>query len=172
MAFQTVGAGSSDGAAFFGGLPGSADTMLDGMLAANASNNLGVGSFGGGAAFLPGLPGGGGCGLGRMSGFLPSAPVAPAGMRSSLALSSGGTTGPMGMNFGMNPGGFATPFAAPAGPGVPQSCLAGRGTATEPPEVSASFANVGAAFAAQGEVEGLGGFLAQLGVKDGTSMRA
>ena len=165
MAF---GAGSAASSSFFG-LPGSADQLLDGMVAAAGPHGLpGVGGLGGGAAGTMNPMGVGGFGFVQTGGMLPTLPAAPA-WPSSLALSVATAPGTMDGTVGAGRSNFS--FAAPGGPGAPQVSLASRGGGGTPQQTTAVPASVGAAFA-NIDVDGLSEFLSLLGVKDKTSMRA
>jgi len=163
---MSFGAGSA--ASSFGGLPGSADQLLDGMIAAAGSRGFpGAGGLGDGAASMNPL-GVGGFGFAHTGGTMPTLPVAPA-WPSSLTL---GVASSAGVTDGTGGSGADLSFAAPGGPSAPQVRLASRGGGTAPQQTTAVPTTVGAAFAEQGDVEGLSEFFAQLGVKERTSMRA
>jgi len=159
---MSFGAGSAASSSF-GGLPGSADQLLDGMIAAAGPHGLpGVGGLGGGAASMNASMnpmGVGGFGFAQTGGMLPTLPVAPA-WPSSLTLGVATTPGAAdGMSGGGRPD-FS--FAAPGGPCAPQVRLASRGGGTAPPQTSAVPASVGAAFANYIDVDGLSEFLSLL----------
>ena len=168
---MSFGAGSAASSSF-GGLPGSADQLLDGMIAAAGPQGLpGVGGLGGGAASMNAINpmGVGGFGFAQTGGMLLSLPVAPA-WPSSLTLGVAAAPGAADGMTGVGRSDFS--FAAPGGPAAPQVRLASRGGGTAPPQTSAVPASVGAAFANHSDVDGLSEFLSLLGVKDKTSMRA